>query len=257
MIIELPGSSADYHTGTVKQYRMGFFHFSNNNLSIRRACAEAVGKYDLRASKSEDVDICIRVARAPDWVALREEGNVLRHKARKSFGAFVRQMWGWGFHVGYPYKKTGMRGFHLYWVDAREHRITFDLEFERFPLLVCLFLTDFHMLHLFAALALVGGWLGGALVAAPLAAVALAFGWRYLHDDRTAGLGFWPTVSLAAHHYVANVVFVTAATLGALPHGVGLLQCSIFRPTAPKARPRPAAQPASTPPRAAAHSLST
>ena len=27
---------------------MGFYHFSNNNLSIRRACADAIGNYDIR-----------------------------------------------------------------------------------------------------------------------------------------------------------------------------------------------------------------
>jgi hypothetical protein len=44
MIIELPILPSNR---AAKRFRMAFFHFSNNNLSIRRECALAVGGYDL------------------------------------------------------------------------------------------------------------------------------------------------------------------------------------------------------------------
>lgn len=239
MIIFLPGSASDY-TGwesrpdLAKQYRMGFFHFSNNNLSIRRECAVDVGRYDPATVKSEDVDLCFRVARSPDWIALREKGSVVRHKARKSFTAFVRQMWGWGYHVGYPYAKTGITGVYLYWVSSSEHRIKLDVEIPGFPFLVCMFWTDFHVLHLWFGLAAGAAWLGWGGPAAIAGGAGFLFAWRYLHDDRTAGLGFWRTCRLAAIHYCANLVFTAAAVLGAVRHRLLLLPSSIFRPEAPE-----------------------
>ena len=122
MIIELPSSSTNADLEQVKYYTMGFFHFSNNNLSIRKQCAEDIGKYDLNAHKSEDVDISFRVAQSRDWIALREHGCTLQHKARKSFLAFFKQMWGWGYHTGYPYSKTGIKGFYLYWVNSKKRK---------------------------------------------------------------------------------------------------------------------------------------
>ena len=42
MIIELP--VLPISGGMVQRYRMGFFHFLNNTLSIRRECALELGK---------------------------------------------------------------------------------------------------------------------------------------------------------------------------------------------------------------------
>jgi Glycosyl transferase family group 2 len=240
MIVLLPGQASDHTAwdssiGPVKQYTMGFFHFSNNNLAIRKACAEAVGSYDPKASKSEDVDICFRVALSRDWIALRERGSCVRHKGRKSFGAFVKQMWGWGYHVGYPYAKTNRRGVYLYWLDARRQKITRDLEVKRFPFLVCLFVTHFHVAHVLLVAALIAGMLfGEVLLALALSALALPLFWRYLHDDRQAGLGFIETCKLALLHYVANVVFTVATIAGALKQRIILLPSPILRPRGPE-----------------------
>lgn len=233
MIVELPGTASDYNIGRVKHYKMGFFHFSNNNLSIRKDCAKDLGLYDPRATKSEDVEICFRIARSPKWVALRERGNFVRHKARKNFIELVRQMWGWGYHSGYPYSKTGIRGIFLYWISSSEHKIKFDIEIERFPLLVCMFITDFHVAHLLVGLALLAGVMGHGPIAAIALALSLPFIWRYLHDDRHTDLGVWDKCRLAFVHYVANAVFTVATVLGALRHGVVLLPSSIFRPRGP------------------------
>jgi len=233
MIVELPGTASDYSVGTVKHYKMGFFHFSNNNLSIRKECARDIGMYDPEAVKSEDVEICFRVARSPNWVALRERGNFVRHKGRRTFAEFVKQMWGWGFHVGYPYAKTGIRGIYIYWLSSSDHKMKFDIEIEKFPFLACMFLTDFHVAHVLLGLAALAGIVGHHILMATMAVLALPFLWRYLHDDRHAGLDNRKTCQLAFLHYIANVVFMVATILGALKHGMVLLPSTIFRPTDP------------------------
>jgi hypothetical protein len=241
VIVLLPGSASDYtawdyNVDLAKHYKMGFFHFSNNNLAIRKACAEGLGKYDPNVAKSEDVDICFRVALHPEWVALREKGNSVRHKARKTFTDFVKQMWGWGYHVGHPYARTGIRGIYLYWISSSEHKIKFDVEIRKFPWLVCVFLTDFlaaHVLFFLAALAAISGQ---SLLAAGSAAIAVILFWRYLYDDRHTGLGFWQTCQLAFLHYTANVVLIAAGFLGALKHRVVLVSSAIFRPAPDKDR---------------------
>jgi len=230
MIVELPSNPFDSGFGRIKHYKMGFFHFSNNNLSIRKACAEDLGQYDPQARKSEDVDICFRLAQSKDWVAVREKGNFVRHKARKSFPAFVRQMWGWGYHVGYPYAKTGIRGFYLYWINSHDHKISSDLEFTSFPFLACIFFTDFHVAHLLWGFTLFFGLTGQFFLSAFTLALSFFFIWRHLHDDRKAGLRLWETLQLSFVHYIANVVFMTGAILGALKHRVLLIPSPIFRP---------------------------
>jgi hypothetical protein len=238
MIVLLPGSASDYtawdyNVDLAKHYRMGFFHFSNNNLAIRRACAEDLGKYDPKVAKSEDVDMCFRVALDPKWVALREKGNHVRHKARRTFTAFVKQMWGWGYHVGQPYAKTGIRGIYLYWISSSQHKIKFDIEIKRFPWLVCVFLTDFLAAHMVFFLAALAAMWGQGLLAASSAAIGSLLFWRYLHDDRHTGLGFRETCQLAFLHYTANVALIAAGFIGALKHRVFLIPSSIFRPAPP------------------------
>ena len=83
MIIELPILPSNR---AAKRYQMSFFHFSNNNLSIRRDCAQAIGGYDPDMRTAEDVEICFRVALSDRWVACREPGVVVRHKARRTLG---------------------------------------------------------------------------------------------------------------------------------------------------------------------------
>jgi hypothetical protein len=132
--------------------RMGFFHFPNNNLSIRKRCARDIGMYDPAAAKGEDVDLCFRVARNPDWVAWRENAAIVRHKGRRSLWALIEQIWGWGLNLGYPYAKTGVRGVFLYLLNAREHTIVGRFESRFFPILVCAFATDFYLVNALALL---------------------------------------------------------------------------------------------------------
>jgi len=186
--------------------------------------------YDTQATKSEDVEVCFRVALSPQWVACREDQAVVRHKGRRTFSELVRQMWGWGYYVGYPYAKTGIQGVYLYWLSAVSHKLTRQLETGSFPLLVCVFATEFHLMHGLAAAALLAAW-SGHLTLATVLLVAGAWTLRaYLHDVMRAGLPPWETVKLGVVHYVTNVAFTTATFLGALRHHILLVPASILRP---------------------------
>jgi len=230
MIVDLPFSGL---YGEGRPLRMGFFHISNNNLSIRRQCAREVGMYDLNATKSEDVDICFRVALSPRWVAWREDAAIVRHKGRRTLWGLITQMWGWGYYVGYPYAKTGIRGVFLYWLDSRKRRLKRS-ESGSFPILVCLFATDFHLMNLWAILLVLALLMKLPLVAA-IALVGLAVALRgYLHDIRRAGFRPWDTIKLAVVHYLTDLAFTTATFLGALRHRVILVPSSIFMPDKPQ-----------------------
>ena len=210
--------------------RMGFFHFSNNNLSIRRQCAREVGMYDLNAIKSEDVDLCFRVALSSRWVAWREVGAVVRHKGRRTFWGLIRQMWGWGFYVGYPYAKTGIPGAYLYWLDGRDHKLAARLEITPLPILVCVFATDFHLVQVAAALALFAALAGHLLFAAVALGVLVWSARRYLSAVARAGLRPLDSLKLAVVHYLTDVVFSFATVMGGLRHRIILVPSSVFGP---------------------------
>jgi hypothetical protein len=219
--------------GAPRRYRMGYFAFSNNNLAIRKRCAEEIGLYDPEARTSEDVDICFRAANSPTWVLCREADMTIRHKARKSLAAMRKQLWGWGIKLGRPYAGTGVTGAYLYWVDASQHTITRAIELPGVPGLTVMFLTDFHLAHVLGLLAIalaVGGFAWPAALAIGGALFCL---WRALRAVRFAGLAPWATLKLAAVHYVANVTFLTAAMISGFRHRMILLPASVFPPRRP------------------------
>ena len=232
MIIDLPLNVDNIRkaAGQGRPLRMGFFHFSNNNLSIRKQCARDLGMYDLNAVKSEDVELCFRLARSPKWVAWREDAAVVRHKGRRTLWQLIRQMWGWGRYVGYPYARTGIRGVYFYWIDSREHDLAGRFETARFPILVCIFGCDFYLVNGLGILAVMGA-ASGHLVLSALAALALVWPARgYFADLKQTGLSPWGTVKLAVVHYLTNVAFTVASFVGALRYRVILIPSSIFRP---------------------------
>jgi hypothetical protein len=216
---------------------MGYFAFSNNNLAIRKRCAEELGMYHPEARTSEDVDICFRAAHSPTWVLCRELDMTIRHKSRKSVAALRRQLWGWGIRLGRPYAGTGVKGVYLYWVNGTRRAITRHVEIDRFPWLVCAFFTDFHVAHLLAFAALVSALFGHGRIAALAAAGALTFLWRALRDVRLVDLSFVETVKLAAVHYMANVVFLTASIISGFRHSMVLVPAAILPPGRPAKPP--------------------
>src|SRR5579872_2349107 len=236
MIIDLPllSDTGRKNSYAARPIRMGFFHFSNNNLSIRKQCARDVGMYDPGATKSEDVDLCFRVAMSPKWVAWREDAAVVRHKGRRTLWGLITQMWGWGLYVGYPYAKTGIRGVFLYWLNGRNHTLVGRFETSRFPILVCAFPTDFYFVNVFALLLLLAAcfghwWLALIAVAGLVWAIP-----RYLADIRKITMMPSAKVKLAIVHYLTNVAFTVAAFVGALRHRIILIPSSVFRPDHPR-----------------------
>lgn len=233
MIIELPILPKDR---AAKRYRMAFFHFSNNNLAIRRECADQIGRYDPEMRTSEDVEICFRLAASDGWVACREPGVVVRHKARRTLGAMIRQLWGWGINLGRAYRKTGITGIYLYWVSSSEHAIAFDLEQPRFPILVTGFVTVFHVAHLLVWLALFLAFAGAPLAAAAAGISGLAMVTFAMRNVAGRNLGAWRTLKLGCVAYIANVSFMTAAFIGGLRAGIVYIPASMFPPAATSER---------------------
>jgi hypothetical protein len=178
---------------------------------------------------AEDVEICFRVALSDRWVACREPGVVVRHKARRTLRGMVKQLWGWGINLGKAYRKTGKRGIYLYWVGSTKHMIAGDLEIDRFPILVTGYFTAFHLGHLAALGALLAGVVGAWLAAAVLAVAATALLLYAMHNVSGRGLGIWKTFQLACLAYLANVVFMAAAFLGAIRAGIVYVPAAIFQ----------------------------
>ena len=229
MILELPGVDP----GTPdRRLTLGFFHFSNNNLAVRKACIRDVGDYDEAVPSSEDVDLCFRVALSRDWVACREPGVRIRHKARGDVRGLVRQMWGWGRHLAGPYQRARRKGLFLYLVSSKGNHIQRALEWPRFPLYVVAMPTVFHGMHAAALLALacgVAGFVPGVLAAA-LATLLLARRWA------APALAFRGSpgrrVRIVVLHYLANAAFLGAAFVGGLRRGMVLVPASILPPRA-------------------------
>ena len=229
MILELPGTGETSTPG--KRLTMGLFHFSNNNLAVRKSCIADVGLYDLGIPTSEDVDLSFRVALSKDWIACREPGMLIRHKARKDLAGLVKQMWGWGSNLAGPYQRVRTKGLYLYWVSSKTLGIARSFEAEHFPLFVCAMPTIFHAMHL------------GALLCAVLAMLSLwpafmiALVWtlwmiRRWADPALHGSGgeLRRGLELVALHYIANTTFFAAAFSGGLRRGMLLVPASIFPP---------------------------
>ena len=235
MIIELPMESGrlglPMESGRLgRRYRAVLFHFSNNNLAIRMRCADELGRYDPITTTSEDVDICFRLIKHPGWVACREPGAIIRHKARRTVPAMLHQMWGWGIHLGRAYLKTELRGTHVYWVSRKGPAITRGIEIPWLPGFVCVFATDFHLMHLLAATAIglaIAGLTPWAIGVGVLAACAAL---SYLAVVWSQPLSVWARFKLALAHYASNVVFITASFIGGLRCGIVLVPASMFPP---------------------------
>ena len=229
MIIELPLHSQ----ATSERYKMALFAFSNNNLSIRKRCAKDIDGYDPSAEKSEDVDLCFRVAQNEKWVVCQEAEATVRHRARQTIMGFLTQMWGWGWYLGYAYQKTGFRGMYLYWINSKAQRCAGSLEVEAkkgFRYLAICFFTDFHAMHLCFFGSLIAVVFGHSLIALCGALIGLFFFWRYARDVLASSLPLFERLQVALLQYLGNLSVMSAAFLGALRRGVFLLPASILRP---------------------------
>jgi len=213
--------------------RMGFFHFSNNNLSIRKRCARDLGMYDPAATKAEDVDLCFRVALSPNWVAWRENAAVVRHKGRRSVWGLIKQMWGYGWYVGRPYAKTGIRGVFLYWLNGSDRTLVGRFETKHFPILVCAFATDFYFVNALMLLLIWAAFSGHYLIALSAIAGLLWTVPGHLSNVKGLGLPPWDALKLGVVHYLANLSFTTAAFAGGLRHRVVLIPSSVFKSDGP------------------------
>lgn len=185
--------------------------FSNNTLCLRRRMLEETGGYDPSLQASEDVDLCARIAR-DRWLMYQCPAMELRHRARPSLWALLKQWWGYGLNIPRVYQKhsPGLLEVYAYWPPDRFLRL---VEREGLPLEVCVFLHPFLALHIAALAWLLTGW----LPCLALTAVAVAF---YIRPDLQSPA----SVGSALIRYLLNVVFT-------LSHLVGGLRCgSLYLP---------------------------
>jgi len=210
----------------VRPVKMSLFHFSNNNLSVRRQCAREVGMYD-PAVQAEDVDLCFRIALKTNWIPCREKGVVVRHKGRPTIRALLRQMWGYGYKVGYPYAKTGMRGAYLYYLDGLS-KLKWQVELTRLPFLVCIIATEFYILPMALALSLVGLLTGRLWMVVGGIAVGIWAARRYVLGLDRGSMPLANYVRLTLLRYVTDWTFVVGGFAGGLRRGVILVPCPVL-----------------------------
>ena len=81
--------------------RMGFFHFPNNNLSIRKQCARDVGMYDpRRAKRRRRRSVFSGSTQSKVGGMARECGDRQTQGKKLRLWGLIEQMWGWGLAPG-------------------------------------------------------------------------------------------------------------------------------------------------------------
>lgn len=208
-----------------RPYKLNLFYFSNNNLAIRRECAESLGGYEPEVEKSEDLDLCFRAIHADKWILVRDPQMKVEHKPRSSVMGMLRQMWGWGFYQGLVYKRTGHKGCFFYWVDGASHTISHAFEREGGGPLIACFLTDFHLIHVLALLALISC---GSLLSPLFGVLAVLLSLRVLLPIFKGAKGVLEACKLTGLFYLSNWTFMLATLIGGLRVGVFLLPCSML-----------------------------
>ncbi len=218
--------------GYLREDRIGLYGFvSNNNLSIRREALEATGGYDDSLRIAEDYDLCQRATR-DGWLIYYSDEVSLAHRARKTFGALLRQWWNYGYYLAAGYKNHFPHRWVVQWRRPRwdDPDSPEPVRFNRArpPLLtrltgLSLFVdvNAFSTAHLAAAAAGAGWAAGASWLALPAAAVALVSALVYCLPDAARVLRDGPRRSLAlcTIRYGVNAAFVLGGLLGGLRRG--------------------------------------
>jgi hypothetical protein len=130
--------------------------FSNNTLSIRRSILSDIGKYDEDCHRSEDVEICARIARSK-WMMFLSKDMIFHHRPRTTIKALMKQWWGYGEYIPYVFKKHNAGQWEIFYRRGDASKLPFApglryrklLYLEKMPTTVCVFITPFLLSHLF------------------------------------------------------------------------------------------------------------
>lgn len=246
MIIDI--TKCGYRRGYLPRGGVGVFHafFPTANAAFRRDALRAAGGFDPRCATGEDIDLCIRVARA-DYELWFEPAARVTHFHRYTLLGLARQWFHYGYGHAYLFRKYGPRWrLDFFRYDRSEESanpfgITRVLSLP-FPVAGIVFLSAYHALHLCLAIALLG-WAAGATGAAWAGlAGALLFAARYFSPR------FDPTrprrsLGLAGIRYLADSAYVLGGLLGGLGQGMLFLEAT-FRTEKRAGRPNRAPAPA-------------
>jgi cellulose synthase/poly-beta-1,6-N-acetylglucosamine synthase-like glycosyltransferase len=232
MIIDITKSG--YRKGYLPRHGVGVFHpfFATANAAFRKSALEAVKGFDGRCATGEDIDLCIRVARA-DYELWFEPAAKVTHFHRSTLRGLLVQWFRYGYGHAYLFRKHGPRHrLEFYRYDLSE---TNDSPFGisrvlsvASPVPGMVFLSSYHAMHLGLLVALAGfgtgaravGWTG-----ALGAAVAAAWYFAPRLDARRP----LRSIALSAMRYVADAAYVTGGILGGLSQRMIYLEATRTR----------------------------
>jgi cellulose synthase/poly-beta-1,6-N-acetylglucosamine synthase-like glycosyltransferase len=191
---------------------------SNNTLCLRRKMLDEVGLYDEDCQRSEDVDLCARIARSR-WLMFLCRSMVVQHRARPSLQALLAQWWGYGKYVPYVFKKYNAGQWEVFLCraskgeDGRSPAGQYNnlVYLEGMPGTVCIFISPFLVFHCFL-LAYIANIICGAswIFTLPLGCACLFSLLWYLQPDLFEAAPANEVVSLAFVRYLVNVAFVAS-----------------------------------------------
>jgi hypothetical protein len=246
MIIDI--TKCGYRRGYLPRGGVGVFHafFPTANAAFRRDALRAAGGFDPRCATGEDIDLCIRVARA-DYELWFEPAARVTHFHRYTLRGLARQWFHYGYGHAYLFRKYGpRRRLEVFRYDRSETNANpFGIARVMslpFPIAGMVFLSAYHALHLCLAIALLGFAAGSTVAGWAGLAGALVFAARYFGPrfDRTR---FRRSLGLAGIRYLADSAYVLGGLLGGLGQGMLFLEAT-FRTEKRAGNPNRAAAPA-------------
>ena len=244
MIIDI--TKCGYRRGYLPREGVGVFHafFPTANAAFRREALRAVGGFDTRCATGEDIDLCIRVARA-DYELWFEPTARVTHFHRFTLRGLARQWFDYGYGHAYLFLKHGAR--HRLEVFRYDRSETNETPFGiarvlsiPSPVPGMVFLSAYHALHLCLLVAVVGFGGGAAAVGWAGLVGAIVFAARYVGPrfDRGQPLR---SVALAGIRYLADSAYVLGGVLGGLGQGMLFLEATFRTEKRTTARARTAA----------------
>ncbi len=232
MIIDI--TKCGYRKGYLPREGTGVFHpfFATANAAFRKEALEKVDGFDTRCDTGEDVDLCIRVARA-GYELWFEPTARIAHFHRYTLRGLLKQWYHYGLGHAYLWRKhEPRRRLQMFRYDLSENNanpfgIACVLDIP-FPVPGMIFLSSFHFMHLAlflgAAAAITNA--GGLMLAAG-ALFLLSAGWYF-------GIRFDPrtpvrSIVFSGIRYIADAAYVLGGFLGGLREGMLYIEATRTR----------------------------
>lgn len=200
---------------------------SNNTLCLRRKMLDEVGVYDEACERSEDVDICARIARSR-WLIFLCRNMVLEHRSRASSRDLLAQWWGYGKYIPYVFQKYNSGQWEVFLCRASKEedgrspagQYSNLVYLEDMPGTVCIFISSFLVFHgLLVAYVLSVLWRANWLISLAFAGASLVSLIWYLLPDFAEHTAIHKALRLAVVRYLVNVAFISSHLVHGLRYG--------------------------------------